>query len=555
MAQRSGGGTEARERLGRSGASDLTGPGFAPDQDAAHLFDRSGPDWSRRLAVGVFVAVIAVAAVLYYVTGRHQWFFYDEWDFLAGRSATSLSDLLRPHNEHWSTIPILVYRALWRLVGLRSYRPYQALSIGAHLTTAVLLRAVMRRSGVNPWLATAAASLFVLLGSGNQDVIWAFQIGYVGAVMFGLAQLLLVVHDGPIGRRDALALAAGLAALMCSGVAVTMVIVVGIAALMYRGWRHALLHTAPLGVIYLAWWSTVGRENYYSHHAGLDDVRTFVADGVSAAFRGMGQVTGAAIVLAVLLVVGLALAASDGRTSARNRLAMPVALLIGAAVYLFISAVGRPDLGFSGANRYVHIVVALTIPAISVAGNAFVERWRWSLPVVLVVLVIGIPGNVDAMWERNDRLAEGSPAFMLTVPRLPIATEVPRGTRPAEVLASEVTVGWLLDGVRTGRVPPPPPTNEATRARWSTHLAISQDGSDAPRSNCQRIVAPVRRHLVRGQRLRLVDSPVAFSLRNQGVGATRASFDPRDGRTLTVRATIDVVMSSSDARHPPTICG
>jgi hypothetical protein len=72
---------------------------------------------------------------------------------------------LSPHNEHWSTLPILVYRMLWRFFGLRTYVPYKLITILLHLTTAVLLRVVMRRAGVNPWIATAAASLFALFGA------------------------------------------------------------------------------------------------------------------------------------------------------------------------------------------------------------------------------------------------------------------------------------------------------------------------------------------------------------------------------------------------------
>ena len=52
------------------------------------------------------------------------------------------------------------------------------------------------------------------------------------------------------------------AGLLCSGVAVTMVIVVGIAMLLRRGWRIALLHTAPLGAAYLLWWATSARDAY-----------------------------------------------------------------------------------------------------------------------------------------------------------------------------------------------------------------------------------------------------------------------------------------------------
>src|SRR5262249_16118581 len=93
------------------------------------------------LAFFVVAEFVAFGAIMH-VT-RHQWFFLDEWDFLAGRTAGNLGDLFRPHNDgHWSTLPILAYRANWQLFGLRTYTPYLALTVATHLTIAALLRAV-----------------------------------------------------------------------------------------------------------------------------------------------------------------------------------------------------------------------------------------------------------------------------------------------------------------------------------------------------------------------------------------------------------------------------
>ncbi len=178
---------------------------------------------------------------------RGTWFQLDDWDFLAARTGGNLGDLFRAHYEHWMTLPIVAYRLMWQLVGLHSVAPYQLLVIVGHLTVAALLRVVMRRAGVGPWLATAAATLFVFFGAGAENILVAFQITFVFALAFGLAHLLLADHDGPVDRRDWFGLLAGLAGLMCSGVAVSMVIVVGYATLLRRGWRIALLHTAPLG--------------------------------------------------------------------------------------------------------------------------------------------------------------------------------------------------------------------------------------------------------------------------------------------------------------------
>ena len=47
----------------------------------------------------------------------------DERDFLSDRNVMSPHDLPRPDNGHWLTLPTLVYRLLWRTVGLNSYKP------------------------------------------------------------------------------------------------------------------------------------------------------------------------------------------------------------------------------------------------------------------------------------------------------------------------------------------------------------------------------------------------------------------------------------------------
>jgi hypothetical protein len=121
--------------------------------------------------------VALAAGLLLAVLGRGRWFYYDEWEVLATRHATSAADLFRPHNEHWITLEVLVYRALAATVGLRSYLPYQAVVVALHLTVAVLVRVVMRRAGVGPWTATLAAGLLLLLGGGDQNIVWAFRWG------------------------------------------------------------------------------------------------------------------------------------------------------------------------------------------------------------------------------------------------------------------------------------------------------------------------------------------------------------------------------------------
>jgi hypothetical protein len=106
---------------------------------------------SERIAVGAFGIYCAVALPILVHLGSHYWFMGDEWAFLVGGSITEPEVLFRPINSHWSTLPILVYRALYSLFGLYSYLPVQLCLILLHLTLCCLLRIIMRRAGVGPW--------------------------------------------------------------------------------------------------------------------------------------------------------------------------------------------------------------------------------------------------------------------------------------------------------------------------------------------------------------------------------------------------------------------
>jgi hypothetical protein len=438
----------------------------------------------------VFVGVELVALPLWLALGRHGWFAQDEWDFLAARKAGDLGDLFRGHNVHWVTVPVLVYRLLYWTFGLRSYFPYRCVIVIVHLAAAALLLVVMRRAGVNPWIATAAGTLFVLLGSGWQNIVQPFQICFTGALAFGLAHLLLADHDGPSSRRDAFGLVAGLLGLMCSGVGVTMVGVVGLAVLLRRGWRPALLHTVPLAACYLVWLGAIGHDGYGDTSPTLHGAFGFVWNGVRAAYQSMGQIPGLGVILAILLVVGLLFAWNERRGSGRRaELAAPVALLIGSIVFLTITATGRLILGAGTASssRYVYIVAAMTLPALAVAADALTARWRWFLPVAIVLFLVGIPANIDALRgaQRAQRLtAQTTRRIMLTLPRDPIASRVPRSLVPDPLTARQVTIGWLLDGVAQHRIPAPARIVRRDRAANNFRLSFDQRRQASPTTSC-----------------------------------------------------------------------
>jgi hypothetical protein len=350
--------------------------------------------------------------------------------------------------------------------------------------------------------------MLVFFGSGYQNIVLPFQITLVGALVFGLVYLLLATHDGPFDRRDVFGWLAGLAAIMCSGVGVSMIVAVGIAVLLIRGWRLALVHTVPFAVAYVIWFAWVGHVGYDGYHADPDQVVRFVRTFVAATFDALGQYRGMGIVLGALLVVGLVVAWKPlSRRELRHRAAIPLALLVSALALLCITGYGRAGLSsFREKSRYLHLVTAMILPAIAVAADALMRRWRALTIVVVVVLLIGIPSNVNVIVDYMHRgVVENQTAYkhmMLTLPRVPTAEQVPRDVVPDQTLAHFVTIGWLLDGVAAGRIPEPAPLTPADEAMADLRLSFRQEAAAlAPNDVCVKVTSGDVWSLEPGQRI------------------------------------------------------
>jgi hypothetical protein len=477
---------------------------------------------SARAAAITFALVVVVALVILPVWGRSRWFYEFEWEVLR-RTHGDFGHLLRPFGADWNwmTLPILVWRVLWWCFGLRTYLPYLIVCVAVHLTVAVLLRVVMRRAGVSPWISTILASGFVFFGSGVQNIFLAGQINFTGAVAFGLAHLLLADHDGPLDRRDWLGLAAGLASLMCFGLSVALVAAVGFAVLMRRGLRLALFHTVPLGVIYLVWWLTIARNTsdvqaHVPYTSSLGSIAVFVAKIVAATYSDIGYFRGVGLVIGGMTVFGLVVAwRGTGWTDLRGPAAAPVSLLVGALIFFVMTAVGRGSLSpvTPSTSRYVYVGAALVIPTLGIAADKLVQRGRWLAPIVVSLLIVGIAGNVLPLATDAGKRELFTPdrQMMFALPRMALAREVPRSLVPNPNGLDQVTVGWLLDALDSGRLPEPRPVTPIEAATNTLRLSL-QETPGSRNSPCPVLRKTVSRTLNKGESIRVHTGSVAVTL-------------------------------------------
>ena len=151
--------------------------------------------------------------------GRDMTFYHDEFAFLLLRDL-SLQGIFAPHNEHLSATLVILYRTLVGTVGTVSYWPYLGSRSRCTSSSPAIVYVVVRRETTAMW-ALGAMAVMLVLGSGGDDILWAFQSGTIGATAAGMAAVVVAP------RRPAVAAVLLTIALATSGVALAFLVGTG----------------------------------------------------------------------------------------------------------------------------------------------------------------------------------------------------------------------------------------------------------------------------------------------------------------------------------------
>ena len=384
---------------------------------------------------------------------RGDSFFYDEWDFINLAARTGYwHNVLKPHNGHPSMIPYSIYEALLHTVGLRHYGPYQWVLLLLNVGSGGLLFLLLRKK-IHPVVAGALPAALMLLGPSWQDILWAFQIGFVGSVAGGLGALVLL--DRRSRRADIGACLCLLASIACSGVGLAFLAGVGVELTWRRQtWRRLWIPAIP-SVLFLVWYETVGKSSYSTFSlSSLGSLGRSAADSTAAtvgALLGLGSTPGGVVtgILGVLAVV--ALVRSPGRS---GRLAMA---LSGLLMFWVLTLATR---GASQATpiRYFYPAAALVLVAVGELPSLIAREKRSAsrngavvgAPPVAILAMAGVLGYVGvAIWWNSDALRSGSSALSASDSQvraeegaLDLAgSTLPRTYQPDPVEMPQVTVG------------------------------------------------------------------------------------------------------------------
>ncbi|WP_370347796.1 hypothetical protein [Catenulispora sp. EB89] len=393
--------------------------------------------------VVIGMCVVAFGVLLYSVRGLD--FFYDEWDFVDKAEGWRFSDYFVPHQEHWSTVPMVIYRVLLGLNGMHSYLPFSATLLVLHCANAFLLFSIIRRRSGDA-LGIAAAAILLVLGRGSDDFIWAFQIGFSCSVFFGLIAVLLLDAERPTRR----ALAGGSAALVLSlassgeglfftGAAAVLLVVragTGTSTSADSGsgseedteapwWRPARFRTAAAAlaapvVAYGIWYPLYGARHADIARSPLSlkaasGLLSFVPTGLGS---GMAGLVGADwrqwwLGFAVFVLL-FAVACRRGRPAA-----LAIALGVGAIAQYSMTGLVRAQFGtqLAGTSRYVYIAAVFLLPIVAEALHDVPWQARWRAVAAGVAVVACGAGmlSLSTAIDRRDRQFVRQKAMLQTV--------------------------------------------------------------------------------------------------------------------------------------------
>ena len=340
--------------------------------------------WARAYVAAA--AVVGCAGI--FLMARTFNFYFDEWDFILAAPDWTWTSYLAAHNEHPVMIPRAVYAVLLNTAGLRTYAPYMMVLLLLHgLNVLLVFELVRRRSG--DLVGFGAAAMLIFLGAGWENLLWAFQMTFVGSVTCGLAALLLLQPP----RRLALlagALVLIAASIMFSGIGLFFATAVAVRLAADADRRRDLLWLAPIGVAVVVWYLAFGRSGVpASPPATVKNLLVaplYAAWGIGEAAAGLvgeGGWWGPAALLAGVAVLALA-----WRRRRPDAFALGVAA--GMVGFYLVTGLGRAQFGYeqSGAGRYVYEGAVFWILLLGDAARDLPWRGTWRPALAACVFLV-----------------------------------------------------------------------------------------------------------------------------------------------------------------------
>lgn len=394
---------------------------IAPSRALAPSRARIEP--ARLCWIAFGIAALGAAVLILRVTrGTTLWF--DDWIWALNRRS-GLHTLLTPYNEHFSLVPILIYRALFAVGGIHDYVPYRIVVTAGHLLCATLLFMYVRQRAGH-YLALLAAALILFLGPGWQNFLWPFQIAWLISLSCGIAALLALDRHDRLGDAAASCLLTIGVASSSVGLALLAGVVVEI-IWKRRRWGDVWIVAVPVA-IYLAWSlayqhaSLVASDVFavprWSASSAAATISTLLGLGGQTITDQNGTLLQFGVPLA--LIVLFALVWRVRRTGISHR---AVTIAVSIVVFWVLTAIGRAFLGSPYSSRYLYVDCVLVLLFCAEVARGVALR-RAAAVVCAAVVAAAVLSNAGSLRDAGGYLRSQAPLARADLAALDIARRV-----------------------------------------------------------------------------------------------------------------------------------
>jgi len=332
---------------------------------------------------------------------------------------------------------------LLSIFGLRHYLPYRVVSIALHLLCSGLLYVLLRRR-IAPWLALVATAILLFMGTAYQDLLWPFQISYLGSVAGGLGALALLERTDP--SRDGWVAVLLVLSLSSSGVGIAFQVACAVLLIAQRAWRRFWVVVVP-AVLFAAWYIGWGSSEGTSAHA-IANAPQYVANAAGGAVSGIAGLSASTWGAPLLVALTIALVFAWRGHQPGGPTPLLLAAGAGALAFWTLSAVARAGFAEPTASRYLYIgaVFILLICGEARLGTGLHGAW---LLIAGILLAGALIGNVRMLRDGERQLRTQDTVVRASLGVVEVAAPVVEPTFVAEPdYAPQIRAGHYLSAIR-----------------------------------------------------------------------------------------------------------
>ena len=350
------------------------------------------------LAVGL--STLLIGWYLFSLTA-HNTFTFDEWMFFTGRREWTFNALVANHNGHLSIVPAFVYIAVFKIFGYDHYEVFRLLAVIIHLATTLLAADFVRRR--HGWPAAYCVGIaLALLGGGGENILWGFQIGFMGGLFFFLLALRFFDHarDSTHPKWAVASCIAVALSLGSAGTGIGSVVVIFVLTVFSANWRRLWWVSVLPGMLYAGWYVRYGGTE--ASTSVIHAIPSFVAKSASssaAAIFGIDRLWGT-------LALGIVISYLAHKSFERKLSRRSFAFLIFAGFFWVATAYGRALFADPASSRYLYIgifgLVLLLSDSLPMSASLTDQKTKIARVVVGVASALAIWGSHSAMMFWSD---------------------------------------------------------------------------------------------------------------------------------------------------------